>query len=736
MRSRRPEGLLLFGLSNRALDAVATVAVASTLIVSRFGFLANGPWEWDETLFARGILHFELAAHFPHPPGFPGWLAIGHLLTPLTGDPLLALQLASAAFSVAALWALAAIGRQVATPPVAAAASLAVLAAPGPWLFAVRGFSTTAAACFALAAVAVLVGGLRGHRVTIFTLLVSASFLVRPHLLPALAILWLAGVWSVRPVRRLLPGVGLGLSMGTIALVLMVRAEGGWSAFVAPFVAHSQRHFSRLVGNVGGYADLGLVKGFGGVVPATFVFALSIVGLAVWARRRGRRVATVWLVVLAVLVAQLVWLQNRTYGRYAVGVQMALAPLVAAAASTVPPAAAVAGLMGLTTWFGSTGLPLVREQHTTQLPAWQAVQQSLIEGLDDDRTVVLESEAYPFASYLWHLLEARGEPTPPWVLSPWAPEPWEGVEGDFLVATVHRQFYPDTLYGMERRFAGVSASLQPLTQQRFLEAWVLRDVPLPIHGWWPAERTDSGRRFMWCGSDAVLQLPPLAGGTELGLALRPAPGPDPVVLRWADSSPVAVDGDAGETQLWLRVPPGRVGSVSTVRIERAHAFHGIDGDRRPLAAQVFELRAVDPRHAWTGVVASASQRRALRVELHGAYGGEYFEGEGEGVWLQPRAVLDVPAGAGDLSLRLWAPRPTPPGTRIRLGNGRVVGPLDVTPVPLDFTIDLSRANPADGRVKIEILSDAYVPAAHGLQDTRELGVVLSRLTFTPAVDTP
>ena len=28
-----------------------------------------------ETIFARGILHFELAAHFPHPPGFPGWLA-------------------------------------------------------------------------------------------------------------------------------------------------------------------------------------------------------------------------------------------------------------------------------------------------------------------------------------------------------------------------------------------------------------------------------------------------------------------------------------------------------------------------------------------------------------------------------------------------------------------------------------------------------------------------------------
>lgn len=83
--------LLLFRLSDRKLDAIATVGAALLVFVSRFAFLANGPWEWDETLFARGILNFDLAAHFPHPPGFPGWLAIGHLLTPVVGDPLRAL---------------------------------------------------------------------------------------------------------------------------------------------------------------------------------------------------------------------------------------------------------------------------------------------------------------------------------------------------------------------------------------------------------------------------------------------------------------------------------------------------------------------------------------------------------------------------------------------------------------------------------------------------------------------
>ena len=77
-----------------------TAATAVILVLSRFCFMASGPWEWDETIFARGMLHFELAAHFPQPPGFPGLLALGHLLWPLTGSPYQALQWVSAIASV------------------------------------------------------------------------------------------------------------------------------------------------------------------------------------------------------------------------------------------------------------------------------------------------------------------------------------------------------------------------------------------------------------------------------------------------------------------------------------------------------------------------------------------------------------------------------------------------------------------------------------------------------------
>jgi hypothetical protein len=726
--------LLLFRLENTRLDALVTSVTALLVFISRFAYLANGPWEWDETLFARGILHFELAAHFPHPPGFPGWLAIGHLLMPVVGDPLRALQLASAAFSVAALWLLAALGRRLATPAVAVAAALVVLAAPGPWLFSVRGFSSTAASVLALGAAVVAVGGLRGRGTTVFTLLVTASFLVRPNLLPVLGVLWLGVVWTVRPIRRLVPGLLAGGAAVAVSIVLMARAEGSWSAFVAPFLAHSQRHFSRLAGNVGGYGELGLVKGLGGVLPATILLLAAAIGVVVWARRVGRRGALLWALVLMVAVSQLVWMLNRTTGRYAVGVQMALAPLVAGAAATLPPAAGCAGLLLMAGWLGAGSQPLVEEQHTAELPAWRAVTLAREEAMSSGRTVVVESELHPFASLLWHLRQRRGEPMPPPVLSPWDPEPWPGIEGTWVVATVHRHFYPNGIRGHEQYWGGVSDVLFPLTQQRMLEAWVIEDPPLPLTGWWPGEREPSGRRFMWGGAGAELLLPPIPKGATLILWLRPAPGAEPLVLKRNGRQVARLDGIAGEQRVTIESDPSEVGTSSILRFERAAAYPTGGGDERPLSVQLFEVRAEAAGARWASGMAHNWQRRSAGVEVEGAYDAETFPGAGDGVWLRPRALLRLPAAAGRLRLRLWAPRPSPPRTVLRVQGRHAAGPLEITPIPADYEIEVLPGEGFDGRLEIEILSDPYRPADDGAVDARELGVVLSALTFEPRKD--
>jgi hypothetical protein len=726
---RVAEALLLFRISNRRLDVFATTLTALLVFVSRFAYLANGPWEWDETLFARGILHFELAAHFPHPPGFPGWLAIGHLLTPLTGDPLVALQLASASFSVIALWVLATLGRRVATPAVAVAAALVVLAAPGPWLYSVRGFSSTAAAVLALGAGAVAVGGLRGRRLSAFTLLVTAAFLVRPILLPALAVLWVGVAWSVRPVRRLFPGVLAGIAAVVSAIVSMVWAEGGWSAFVAPFLTHGQRHFSRLTDNLGGYGDLGLVKGLGGGLPAAVLLAVAIMGIAIWARRVGRRTAVLWALVLVVAVSQLLWMQNRTTSRYAVGVQMALAPLIAAAASTLPPAAGCAGLLVAAGWLGFGSQPLVEEQHESQLPAWRAVVNARHEALNTGRTVVVESELHPFASYLWHLMERRGDPNPPRVLSPWDPEPWTGIDGAWLVVTVHRQFYPQGLWGREEHWGGVSDRLHPLTQERFLEAWLIEDPPLPVHGWWPGEKLPGGQRFMWGGADAELALPRQDDKTEIAVGVRPAPGPDPLIVRLNDIEVATIEGSAAKRHVWSGPHLSMSAGSSRLLFDRARGYPPGGGDSRPLTVQLFGVQAFRRSPSWAGPVSHLWQREYLGIEIDGHYEAEHFEGAGEGMWLGPRAVLRIPAIPGRLQLQLWAPRPTPPETVIRGAGGAEAGPLEFGLRRQVFEVEVLPDEVLSGHLEIEISSVPYLPVDDGLPDRRELGVVIFALDF-------
>jgi hypothetical protein len=434
---------------------------------------------------------------------------------------------------------------------------------------------------------------------------------------------------------------------------------------------------------------------------------------------------------LAVAVSQLVWMQNRTTGRYAVGVQMALAPLVAGAAATLPPAAGCAGLLVLAGWLGAGSRTLVEEQHTTQLPGWRAVIRAREDAMSSGQTVVVESELHPFASYLWHLLEWRGEPTPPRVLSPWDPEPWPGIEGSWVVATVHRHFYPDGIRGHELHWGGVSDDLYPLTQQRFLEAWVIEDPPLPIRGWWPRERSSSGRPFMWGAAGAELALPPLATGTEIGIALRPAPGADPVNVVLDGVEVAAVDGYSDEQRFWLRLPPGAVGRVSHLGFARRQSYPPGGGDSRPLAVQIFEIRALRPGGSWASPINQAWQREAMRIEVEGNYDAEHFTGAGDGMWLGPRALVRLPATGGKLHLRLWAPRPSPPRTEIWIGGRRAAGPLDIEPFPVDYMIEVLPDDVVDGRLEVEIHSDLYLPSDDGAVDPRELGVVLSEVSFKP-----
>ena len=121
----------------------------------------------------------------------------------------------------------------------------------------------------------------------------------------------------------------------------------------------------------------------------------------------------------------------------------------------------------------------------------------------------------------------------------------------------------------------------------------------------------------------------------------------------------------------------------------------------------------------------------MRIEVEGVYDAEHFPGAGEGMWSGPRVVVRIPATAGRLRLRMWAPRPTPPRTVIRVAGRHAAGPLEIGPSPADYGVEVLPDDVVNGRLEVEIRSDSYRPADDGAADVRELGVILSRLIFEP-----
>lgn len=729
--------LRLWGLRHPDLDAGLTLALVALLVWSRFAFLASGPWEWDETLFARGILRFDLAAHFPHPPGFPLWILLGKLILPFVSEPLKGLQVLSALASVASLWPLAALGRRLAPPAVATAAAVMVLAAPGVWLHAVRGFSSTPAAFFALWAAALAVWGLEGRRASAFTVLVTAAFLVRPIIVPSLGLLWLAGALAVRSWRRLLPGVLIGAGATAAAVGWMVAMQGGWSAFVRPFLVHGSTHARNLVLNVGTFSDWGLVKGLGGVWTAVGIGVLALAGVVVWWRRASRGGAAAWVAVLAVGIWQIVIIQNRTFPRYAVPFQLGLAPLVAtAAAALAPPAVGAAALLGLGAALGAQGYPLVEEQHTTLMPGWEAVRFAVERAQRDRMELVVEPGLHPFLSYLEEVDRRRGRVWPfRYHLAFASPDAESVPTGPYLLVTDYPAQYFGTVTGPERTFGELSDDLVPFTQRRFLRCWVAANPLLPLDGWYLAEESRSLGRLRWGGPGARLLLPPVPEGTSVAIAVGAARGDAPLPIAVSGTVVRELNGRAPRTPVRIDQALLSPTRPTIVTFPRTHAYTP-PRESRELVVQLFGWEA--PSGPAFPLSVSLADRTALAnagVRLVDTWSPERFHGV-PGVWTRPSARLWLPAGRGTLRLLVSAPRPTPPSLQVLVGNDRLLGPVDPGSSPTWLEVALPAHNPITGGLDLELRAVPFSPARAGRgSDARELGVVLHSVEYLPATKT-
>lgn len=713
-----------FETGQRRADQLLSAAMLAVLAVSRLAFLPRGPWEQDEALLACGVMDFDPAHHMPHPPGFPLWIWLGRLVMRLgVGEPLLALQLASAALSLLGLWALFVVtyrwlGRNLAAMTVLAAAFI-----PGVWFHASRGFSETPSAGVFLVALALWSVT---RNLVASSLLVTAAALIRPPLAPFFAVVVLLWAWEVRANPRLLGKAALwsGLLV-VLSLGPLILEAGGWEFYWWAFQTHGQYHVA-LLGTEGfSFPHVGWVRGLGGLVPAVFVGLLSVVG-GLWLGMQGKVKLAPNLLAGGFLIYLLLFTHNRTYPRYWVLAWLLCAPLAVAGLRAllrvnilVAAATAGAGILGAFWTY-----PALSYVHSHPLPVVEAL---AAVGRDEKRTLVFEEQFFSFRNYLARVGFFRAASLRFSEVK--APKFAVGGSNLFLLRDSERVYLPASVTWVNRWEIREPRVLE-LSQDRFLRAEVVQNPVLLWDGGSVLEEED-GHPFVWLFPESTLLLPAVSGPGFVTLAVELPPGVrSSQVEAWVGDQHLGVfELSAGRNLITVPVPelPQRqtVAWIVPLRL-KASEHRRLAGDYRPLALRVFFVSLEAP--PWNprpyGVKPFPVPMFVQAVSGQGLHAPEQFMGF-SGAWCQARCSLSLPLGSGLLQLTLAAPRPGGAMATVRLGAVEAKIPVELPPVTVILPVPQELAQRRRGELVVS--TDPYHPP----NDPRELSVVLVEVGFTP-----
>ncbi len=227
--------------SRHARVAIPILAIA--VAASRFLALARTPWEWDEILFALGLRQFDVTLHHPHPPGFPLYIFLAHLIRPVVASDFVALQTVVLIASLLLFPALLFMAREMRFSfPVAAGGSLLCCFFPNIWFFGGTAFSDVLSLMLVCLAVALLLRGCRSRSSLILGAVVLAlASGVRPQnlligMIPAL----LASAAWLR--RREVKTPLFGMVAGGLVLIGIYTGAALASASVQGYLATLSAH--------------------------------------------------------------------------------------------------------------------------------------------------------------------------------------------------------------------------------------------------------------------------------------------------------------------------------------------------------------------------------------------------------------------------------------------------------------------------------------------------------------
>jgi hypothetical protein len=471
--------------AQRSILAVVTLATA----VTRWLALAKTPWDWDEMLFMLAMRNYDVAAHHPHPPGFPLWIFFADLVHALHVGEFHSLQLLSFLASIAIVPAMFAFCRVLRAPFVVALAAAAVLAFfPNVWFFGGTALSDVPSMTLVVVALALLLGE-KTYVAGVIVLAVAAGIRPQNLLIGAVPLL----VASRRQRRRDVVVAALaGLAVVGASYGVAI-AKTGWSAYRETVALHGEyiaktdsfrsplrpplwrvfvdffvRPYRMPAINIAVtlFAAIGLVAG---VVKRRHAVLLSIAAF-------GPFCLFAWLM-----------LDHFSASRFSIGYAPLIALLVAyGIPRKLLPIVAPILVAGMIVWTW----PALRVVHTTDSPPVQAAQ--WIRANVDRRTPLdVHLGMAPYAEEMLAERELR------FVMEP--PAPW--MSG------------PTPLFLREdagaRNFVRERGHLWWLTRQRYFVVSVTPVTARAVFrsGWYD-EEGDARTRWRWMGGRGVIDLPP------------------------------------------------------------------------------------------------------------------------------------------------------------------------------------------------------------------------------------
>jgi hypothetical protein len=496
---------------------VAAVTVATA--ITRWLALAATPWDWDEMLFILAMRHYDVAAHHPHPPGFPLWIAFADLLHLLGVSEFHALQCLAFIGSVAIVPAMFFLCRALRTPFSTSLGAAAILAFfPNVWFFGGTALSDVPSMTLVVVALGLFVTSkgaetaplrpagtpARLYFAGVIVLAVAAGLRPQNLLIGAVPLLLASARqrWRDVVLAALLGAAIIGASYG------VAIEKTGWTAYRETVAAHGQ--YIAKTDSFRSAARPPLWRVFVDFfvrpyrvppinVAVTFFATIGFVAGLV--KRRPHVVAMLAAFGPFCLFAWLM-LDRFSASRFSIGYAPLIALLAAEGIATVARVAAVEAIIdallvaGMIVWTW----PALRVIHNTPSPPVQAA--AWIRAHVDRRTPLYVHLG--MAPYGQAMLADRA---PRYVMTP--PAQWTSG--------------PTPLFLREdagaRNFTREHGHLWWLTRQRYFTVSITPVTQrAAMRSGWYDEEGSGDVRWRWMGGRGVIELPPARGRAHLLLS--------------------------------------------------------------------------------------------------------------------------------------------------------------------------------------------------------------------------